>query len=117
MTFRKRLLAAQAKGDMTTADLHRWFERPYPTIRYWLMGAAADFEPGGPRGRLARERLYMLEWAVGRKIGFPIPQHLSVDARPQHVEDTLRVVNVKFFELNSAGERVQSSGNLSRGQA
>jgi hypothetical protein len=37
MTFVKRLLALQRQGDLSTADLAIWFERPYSTVRSWVV--------------------------------------------------------------------------------
>jgi len=62
-TFRKRLQRCIDRGNLTTADLCRWFDRPYATCRSWL---TQGWEPaGGPvtQQRMWR-RLEKLETAV-----------------------------------------------------
>ena len=84
-TFRSRILAAQSAGDLTPADMARWFDVPYPTMVYWIRVGASDLSPRGPRGRTVIKRLRQLEWAIEKRIGFPIPEMLSARDRPMHV--------------------------------
>lgn len=98
--FKKRLVEARAKGDMTTADVACWFDRPYATVRYWIDHAKDDYEPSGPRGRLARDRLALLEWAISHRLGFPIPPELSVDARPLYVKKTYNDLHAQLSRGN-----------------
>jgi hypothetical protein len=56
MTFQKRLQRAMRRRGMRTADLARWFDRPYTTVREWVLFGR---EPGGDR-HIAR-RLMALE--------------------------------------------------------
>src|SRR5258705_7177018 len=37
MSFVKRLLALQRQGSLSTADLQHWFDRPYSTVRSWVV--------------------------------------------------------------------------------
>src|SRR6267142_1697938 len=37
MSFVKRLLALQRQGNLSTADLQHWFDRPYSTVRSWVV--------------------------------------------------------------------------------
>lgn len=62
-TFQQRLRRCVERGNLTVADLCRWFDRPYATVRCWLV---AGREPsGGPvTVRRAREKLVALELAV-----------------------------------------------------
>lgn len=62
--FQRRLRRCVDRGNLTVADLQRWFGRPYQTVRFWLH---AGFEPGGgPRDkRSAFQRLTRLETTVG----------------------------------------------------
>lgn len=80
--FKARLLAAQRAGNMTVADLQRWFDRSYATVRSWTEGA----EPGG--GPIDREHamqmLGLLEELIKRKKGFPIPR-LAPEKRIEHL--------------------------------
>lgn len=66
-----RLRRARDAANMTTADLARWFDRPYPTVNGWLNGgqmglAALD-------AALIKAQLTDLENRVKRNRGFPIP--------------------------------------------
>jgi hypothetical protein len=64
-TFQRRRAACVETGNLTVADLSRWFGRPYATVRTWLYDG---FEPsGGPRTRHRMGvRLNRLEAAVRR---------------------------------------------------
>jgi hypothetical protein len=70
-------------GDLTFADLHHWFARPRPTVRAWV---ERGHEPRGPSGKLARDRLRLLEHAVEYRQGLPAPRTLSQDARPAYIK-------------------------------
>lgn len=37
MTFQKRLRAAMKRKNMRVADVARWFDRPYTTVREWVL--------------------------------------------------------------------------------
>lgn len=79
MTFQGRLKAAMRGGNLTVADLARWFDVPYPTIRGWVQDG---HEPaGGPLDcAFAKARLDKLERAIRRKENLPLPR-LSGAAR------------------------------------
>lgn len=83
-TFSERIERAIKLGDFTVADLHHWFERPYPTVRLWRFHDIR--KPPGPRGRLAEERLKLLEMAIAKKQGFPVPADLSHTDRPEYIK-------------------------------
>ncbi len=72
-TFGQRLAACQQAGNLTVADLARWFARPYPTVRTWVENG---IEPGGgPIDKdYAAHLLSRLETLVRKKQGFPIPR-------------------------------------------
>ena len=79
-TFTKRIRWVLKEGNMTTADLQHWFDRPYATVRAWVFDARA---PRGPAGRDADTALVKLE----RKIrnGFTVPSALSNNDRPEFI--------------------------------
>lgn len=64
-TFQQRLQRCRDRGNLTVADLGRWFGRPYPTVRTWLVNG---WEPGdGPvTRRRMQARLVALEHAVSQ---------------------------------------------------
>ena len=37
MTLQKRLKAIMRRRNMRVADLARWFDRPYTTVREWVL--------------------------------------------------------------------------------
>ncbi len=64
-TFQQRLARCVERGNLTVADLSRWFGRPYQTVRSWLTDG---WEPGdGPvTRRYIGVRLARLETVVRR---------------------------------------------------
>ncbi len=55
MTFGQRLNKAMRAGNLTVADLARWFDAPYQTVRGWVL---MDYEPSG--GELDRRQVHAL---------------------------------------------------------
>jgi len=60
LTFGERLNACAVRGNLTTADLARWFDRPYPTVRSWVIDGWSPGDGPGTRARM-NERLAALE--------------------------------------------------------
>ena len=93
-TFQQRLQACERGGNLTVADLARWFDRPYPTMRTWRSGT----KPGG--GPIDQEHaiqmLGLLELLIKHKRGFPMPR-LSPDKRIAHL------LAVRKASLSGAG--------------
>lgn len=83
-TFQQRLARCRDQGNLTVADLGRWFGRPYPTVRTWLING---WEPGdGPVTRARMQtRLAELETAISRHgaalRGMPMRQRAEYLAR------------------------------------
>lgn len=75
--FGQRLKVCQRGGNLTVADLARWFERSYQTVRSWCGGC----EPGG--GPIDKQHvadlLKLLESKIKRKQGFPLPRLAPAD--------------------------------------
>lgn len=73
MTFQQRLKVAMRCGNLTVADLARWFDRPDPTVRGWVMNGGS---PGG--GPLDIENTYqaldLLEKIIKRRRDLPLPR-------------------------------------------
>lgn len=80
----KRLQKAQRGGNLTVADLARWFAVPYPTMRGWVRDGT---EPGGgPGDRRAMEAaLELLEDKIASRKQFPLPR-MSPRARMAFIE-------------------------------
>ena len=68
---------------MAVADLKIWFNRPYPTVRNWVLIGAA---PYGPRGESMLAMLGKLETAIKKKQGFPVPADISHFDRPAYIK-------------------------------
>lgn len=82
-TFQQRLKACQRGGNLTVADLARWFDRPYATMRTWVQ---SGINPGG--GPLDRENatelLVVLEQQIKRGKHFPLKRMPPKD-RARHL--------------------------------
>jgi hypothetical protein len=79
----KRLSVVMRDGNLRVADLGRWFDRPYPTVRGWIMGG----QVGGTQGDIneIHASLMRLEFLVKNKRGFPVPR-LSPVNRIKHIK-------------------------------
>jgi hypothetical protein len=68
-----RLSAIMRDGNLTGADLSRWFERPDPTVRGWISGAhdlgGAQLDAAYVEGQLDK-----LERMLRKKQGLPVPR-------------------------------------------
>jgi hypothetical protein len=71
--FSHRLRVVLKKGNLRTADLARWFEKPHATVAEWVKkgrnptAAPHDLE-------FIIEMLETLEKLVEQKRGFPVPR-------------------------------------------
>ena len=83
--FCGRLDQAKSRGDFTTADLANWFGRPYHTVWFWVN---KDRQPRGSKGqrKLMVDRLELLEKAISKKRGLPVPVELNQFERPAYIE-------------------------------
>lgn len=72
MNIGARLRQAMTNGNLTVADLARWFDRPDPTVRGWANGRKVR----GPEQDLKeiRRRLLWLEALNNEKKSLPVPQ-------------------------------------------
>jgi hypothetical protein len=61
------------QGNMTTADLARWFDRPHATVSTWVND---NRRPSGTPGDMEHifALLDVLENLIARKQGFPVPR-------------------------------------------
>jgi hypothetical protein len=46
VTFQQRVKACMRRRDMRVADVARWFDRSYTTVREWVLFGR---QPGGPQ--------------------------------------------------------------------
>lgn len=90
MTFQRRLIRVMATGNMTLADLSRWFGRPFPTVRGWVKhGRLPGLAP------MDNDRIYTLLDTLEKRIkaeqGFPIPK-MSQDRRITYLNSIIEAV-------------------------
>lgn len=83
MTFQKRLHNVLQRGNLRTADLARWFDRPHATVSEWIKNGR---EPtGGPKDvEQIFDRLERLEHLIEHTQKFPLPR-LSPSQRIQYL--------------------------------
>jgi len=88
MTFQARLRKCMANGNLTVADLARWFERPHPTMRSWVEDGV---EPaGGPLdSAMVKATLNKLEKLIASNSKFPVPR-LSPQKRIAYLKELRR---------------------------
>lgn len=84
-TFSERLNTCAQKGDLTPMDLHRWFSRPYHTVRGWLYQGSQPKPSSTRKRKLAFDRLELLEIAIKQKRGLPVPAELSEQERVKYI--------------------------------
>jgi hypothetical protein len=73
-SFQQRLEHCMQVGNLSIADLSRWFGRPHSTVRCWVCDG---YEPGGGPQDIAivRSELARLETLIARRDGkFPVPR-------------------------------------------
>ena len=60
MSFQKRLKAAMHRRNMRVADVARWFDRPYTTVREWVLNGRIPDGTERDR-RIVKRKLEALE--------------------------------------------------------
>lgn len=81
--FSERLNRILRDGNLTIADLARWFDRPHPTVSGWIRGG----EVGGAQLDAAwiDAQLVKLETMLRKKRGLPVPR-LGRSERRAHLD-------------------------------
>jgi hypothetical protein len=81
-SFAGRLQSIMKDGNLTGADLARWFDRPDPTVRGWIRG----YELRGPPldAAYVEAQLDKLERLLKRKQGLPVPR-MAPGKRIEHL--------------------------------
>ena len=81
--FSARLQTVMRDGNLTGADLARWFDRPDPTVRGWISGvhalSGAQLDVAFVEGQLDK-----LERFLKKKQGLPVPR-LTPAKRIEHL--------------------------------
>ena len=88
MTFQKRLRKVLVAGNLTVADLARWFDRPDPTVRGWVENGGQP--GGGPLDiKQAHDLLATLEKLIRGGKNLPLPR-LPPSERLKRLRDLRR---------------------------
>lgn len=90
--FSHRLQAIMRDGNLTGADLTRWFGRPDPTVRGWISG---DHQLSGGQLDVAyvEAQLVKLERLLKSKRGLPVPQ-MTRAGRKKHLASLDRLTRI-----------------------
>lgn len=82
---RERLERILRDGNLTVADLARWFDRPDPTVRGWVEGT---HQIGGAQldHAFIMAQIALLENRIRRKRGLPVPQ-MSIRKRKKYLKN------------------------------
>lgn len=111
-TLQERLLAAQQSGALTLSDLHRWFQRPYHTVRSWVVWGCE------PVASVERERiddqLALLERLILKGKVLPMPASVTSRQRIDYIQQALHVANARLSKGHLARGRSEVRGDLRR---
>ena len=83
MKLEARLKALMRDGNLTVADLARWFQRPDPTVRGWARGVAIG--GGALDKQVVSNAVHELEVLLKKKRVLPVPR-LSPTERIAYLE-------------------------------
>ena len=84
-------------GNLTVADLSRWFDRPHPTVRGWV---ANQFKPrGGPHDVMhVYKMLEGLERLIRERQKLPLQRGISRTARIRQIERLRRDIDDRLLQ-------------------
>ena len=101
MMLADRLEYCLTHGNLTVADLSRWFDRPHPTVRGWIV---SEFDPrGGPHDvEYVFIMLDKLEDLIRRGRELPLKRGISRKARIKHIERLRRDINDRLSQKGAA---------------
>lgn len=83
-TFQQRLGRLLKQGNLTVADLARWFEKPHATVRGWVRGGNLGLPPMD--AAYVEAQLGLLEQRLKKRRGLPVPR-MSARARSTYMKD------------------------------
>lgn len=85
--FAPRLRAALKESKFSVSDAALWFDKPFATVRHWVVN---DTEPFGPAAGVMLKRLALLEKAIEIDARLPVPPELSPRSRVAYIKDLVR---------------------------
>ena len=83
-TFQQRLQRLLDTGNMTVADLARWFGKPHATVLGWVRGGNLGLPPLD--AAFVTAEVERLETLIRKKRGLPVPR-MSARKRIAYVND------------------------------
>lgn len=86
LDFSERLQRVIREGNLTVADLARWFARPHPTVANWVKGGRMGRELPPLDAAYVMAQLEVLEKRLKKKNGLPVPV-MSARKRKRYFED------------------------------
>jgi hypothetical protein len=81
-SIQSRLQWVMKHGRLTTADLQKWFDRSYPSVRNWIEFGVC---PRGPRTEKLLSELAILERLIKKRKGLPVPWNIGHHERPIYI--------------------------------
>lgn len=99
--FSARLNSCMQDGNLTVADISRWFCRPHPTVRGWIRNG---FDPrGGPHDvEYLFSMLDALESTIKKRRDLPLKRGTSRAARIRQIEGLRRDIDNRLSKKDSA---------------
>jgi hypothetical protein len=101
LSFAARLHSTLSQGNLTVADLSRWFDRPHPTVRGWIKNG---FDPrGGPHDVAhVHALLEALETLIRKRRDLPLKRGISRATRIAHIEGLRRDIDRRISQKGAS---------------
>jgi hypothetical protein len=101
-TLSQRLCRIMEHGGLTKRDLQRWFDRPYPTVRCWIIGKQEPWE-------IWRDdvdaKLVALEDLVREQKSLPVPASYSPADRNELIQALIHARDTRLSRNRPAARR------------
>lgn len=95
-----RLSAVVDQGNLTYSDLHRWFNRPYPTVRSWAVGYCQPAKKDELKAVF--QRLEVLERLV-QSPPFPLSSEIGIHAHSKLFRNISNAYHARVSRGDSTG--------------
>jgi hypothetical protein len=98
----QRLQKLMEDGALTKRDMQRWFGRPYPTVRMWIIGKQ---EPWIVWRDDVEDKIGALERLLRKRDSLPIPPSFTPADRSELIERLIHERDAGLSRKNSAARR------------
>lgn len=95
-----RMSAVLDRGNLTFSDLHRWFNRPYPTVRSWAVGYCTPVNKDELQDII--QKLEVLERLV-QSPPFPIAADIGSQAHARFFRDISNAYHARVSGGSATG--------------